>query len=169
MQVRLLKTARRQRATVIAGRGIAGFTLIEVMVTVAIVAILSAIAFPSYRDYVLRGQLVDGTNGLSVMRADMERYYQDNRTYLKTGDFVPPCTATAARANIVGTFQLSCASAPAATSTTYTLQAVGSGPTDGFTFKVDQLGVQGTTVNNKTGWTGCDKAWVTRRGQACPK
>ena len=102
------------------------------------------------------------------MRADMERYYQDNRTYLKTGTFVPPCTATTARTNVVGTFQLSCASDPAATSTTYTLQAVGSGPTAGFTFTVNQLGVQGTTINNKTGWTGCDKAWVTRRGQSCP-
>lgn len=121
MQIRILRRARRQGAAVVAGRSGAGFTLIEVMITVAIVAILAAIAMPSYRDYVLRGQLVDGTNGLAAMRADMERYYQDNRTYLKTGSFVPPCTATASRANVSGTFQLSCASAPAATSTTYTL------------------------------------------------
>jgi prepilin-type N-terminal cleavage/methylation domain-containing protein len=168
MQIRILRTPRRRRAAVAAGRSVAAFTLIEMMITVAIVAILAAIAIPSYRDYVLRGQLVDGTNGLSAMRADMERYYQDNRTYLKTGNFVPPCTATAARTNVSGTFQLSCASAPAATSTTYTLQAVGSGPTDGFTFTVDQQGVQSTTVNNKTGWTGCDKTWVSRRGQSCP-
>ena len=168
MQIRILRTARQPRAAVVAGRRIAGFTLIEVMITVAIVAVLASIALPSYRDYVLRGQLVDGTNGLAAMRADMERYYQDNRTYLKTGAFVPPCTATAGRANVSGTFQLSCAAAPAATSTTYTLQAVGSGPTKGFTFTVDQLGLQGTTVEGVSGWTGCDKAWVTKRGQACP-
>ena len=51
-----------------------GFTLIEVMVTVAIVGILSMIAYPSYRDYVLRGHLVDATNGLSTVRAQMERH-----------------------------------------------------------------------------------------------
>ncbi|MBT2336432.1 prepilin-type N-terminal cleavage/methylation domain-containing protein [Variovorax paradoxus] len=146
----------------------AGFTLIEVMITVAIVAILAAVALPSYRDYVLRGQLVDGTNGLAAMRADMERYYQDNRTYLKVDPFVPPCTATATKTNIVGHFQLSCAADPAATSTTYKLLAVGSGPTAGFTFSVDQLGVQASTITGVSGWTGCDKAWVTRRGQACP-
>ena len=37
-----------------------GFTLIEIMVVVGIVAILSAIAYPSYRDYIVRGRLVDG-------------------------------------------------------------------------------------------------------------
>ncbi|MGJ7501690.1 type IV pilin protein [Variovorax sp. ZT5P49] len=143
----------------------AGFTLIEVMITVAIVAILASLALPSYRDYVLRGQLVDGTNGLSAMRADMERFYQDNRSYLKTGTFVPPCSKT----TVVGYFTLSCTTDPAATSTSYTLQAVGSGPTTGFTFFVDQLGVQSTTIDSKvSGWTGCKAAWVTRRGQACP-
>ncbi|WP_395316529.1 type IV pilin protein [Variovorax sp. UC74_104] len=145
-------------------RRAAGFTLIEVMVTVAIVAILAALALPSYRDYVLRGQLVDGTNGLAALRADMERFYQDNRSYLKTGSFVPPCSKT----NVAGYFTLSCAASPAATSTTYTLQAVGSGPTAGFTFTIDQLGVQSTTITGVSGWTGCKTAWVTRRGQACP-
>ena len=158
-----------------AGSKGAGFTLIEVMITVAIVAILSALALPSYRDYVLRGQLIDGTNGLSTMRADMERYYQDNRTYdtVKAGSIVPPCVSTTTRSNVFGTFQLSCGELVGDKSATdasrnYLLQAVGSGPTAGFTFTVNQLGIQGTTINNKTGWTGCDKAWVTRRGQSCP-
>ena len=67
-----------------------GFTLIELMITVAIVAILAAIAYPNYRNYVIRGQLVDATQGLSAVRANMERYYQDNRSYLAVGAFNPP-------------------------------------------------------------------------------
>ncbi|MGJ7505309.1 MULTISPECIES: type IV pilin protein [unclassified Variovorax] len=169
MRIRLLRVESGETATVCDRHRSPkdlGFTLIEVMITVAIVAILAAVALPSYRDYVLRGQLVDGTNGLAAMRADMERYYQDNRTYDKANGFVPPCIATASRTNVVGTFQLSCVTA--ATSTTYTLQAIGSGPTKGFTFMVDQLGVQSTTITSVSGWTGCDKTWVTRRGQSCP-
>src|SRR5688572_17819740 len=69
-----------------------GFTLIEVMITVAIIGILAAVALPSYRDYVLRGQVVDATSGLAAMRADMERHYQDNRTYASVGTtFITPC------------------------------------------------------------------------------
>jgi len=163
MQIRSMSTAKQPGGERRVRRP-TGFTLIEVMVTVAIVAILAAVALPSYRDYVLRGQLVDGTNGLAALRADMERFYQDNRSYLKTGSFVAPCNKT----NVVGYFTLSCTTSPAATATTYKLQAVGSGPTNGFTFYVDQLGVQSTTISSGSGWTGCDKAWVTRRGQACP-
>ncbi|MDQ0071997.1 type IV pilus assembly protein PilE [Variovorax boronicumulans] len=166
MQIQILRTARRPHATVVAGRSIAGFTLIEVMITVAIVAILASIALPSYRDYVLRGQLVDATNGLAAMRADMERYYQDNRTYAAKDPFVPPCTPTTKRTNVVGYFTLSCATP---TATGYTLKAVGTGPTEGFTFTVNELGLQSTVITGTSGWTGCDKAWVTKRGQACPK
>ena len=93
-----------------------GFTLIELMVTVAIVAILAAIAYPAYRNYVIRGQLVDATNGLSALRANMERFFQDNRTYATTGAFTTPCATTAT----VGNFQLSCTSVP--TATTFQLQ-----------------------------------------------
>ncbi len=59
-----------------------GFTLIELMIVVAIVAILTTIAYPNYRDYVIRGQLVDATQGLAAVRANMERYFQDNRSYV---------------------------------------------------------------------------------------
>ncbi len=59
-----------------------GFTLIELMITVAIVAILLSIALPSYRDYVLRGQLTEGITQLTDMRIKLEQYYQDNRTYV---------------------------------------------------------------------------------------
>lgn len=160
VQVNLLLSSRfsaaRQR-----GRG---FTLIEVMVTVAIVAILAAIALPSYRDYVLRGQLVDATNGLSAMRANMERFFQDNRTYNTTGSFTSPCLVDKDKRK-VGSFQLSCATTPSATA--FTLQAVGSGTTLGFTFTVDQQNNRSTTVSGVSGWNSCANDWVSRKGQTC--
>lgn len=144
-----------------------GFTLIELMITVAIVAILAAVAYPSYRDYILRGQIVDATTALSAMRADMERYFQDNRTYAAIGSTLkPPCSAGTDASRKVGTFNISCDGTP--TSTAYTIQAVGSGTTSSFTYKVDQANTRSTTqVPTGSGWSTCTSAWVLRKGQAC--
>ena len=142
---------------------ISGFTLIELMITVAIVGILAAIAYPSYRSYVIRGQLVNATNGLSAVSANMERYFQDNRTYLAANGFTPPCV-TAAR---YGTFTVSCPTN--LTATTYQIQAVGSANTAGFKFFIDQQGNQSSTAAAPapTSWTSCTIAWETKAGQ-CP-
>ena len=58
-----------------------GFTLIELMVAVAIVAILAGTALPAYTDYVRRGQLPEAFSALADYRIKMEQYYQDNRNY----------------------------------------------------------------------------------------
>jgi len=54
---------------------------VELMVTVAIIGILSAIAVPSYTDYVRRGQLPESTSALADYRIKMEQYFLDNRVY----------------------------------------------------------------------------------------
>lgn len=144
---------------------ITGFTLIEVMIVVAIVGILASVALPSYRDYVLRGQIVEAHTSLDAMRADMERYFQDNRTYNSAGGFTSPCLVDAAQRKM-GTFQLSCVGTP--TGTAYVLQAVGSGPTSGFTFTVNQANQRSTTaVATGSGWNTCATRWMSKKGQAC--
>ena len=138
-----------------------GFTLIELMVVVAIVAILTTIAYPSYRDYVIRGQLVDATQGLAAVRANMERYFQDNRTYLPVGAFTPPCTAAPVAS---GKFTINCAGS---TAIAYTATAVGTaGTLTGFTFTVDQNNAQATVVAPPAPATfqSCATAWITKTG-----
>lgn len=59
-----------------------GFTLIEVMITVVIIAILASIAYPSYQEFVKRGNRTEGQAFLSEIAARQERYYTQNNEYV---------------------------------------------------------------------------------------
>ncbi len=52
-------------------RKVAGFTLIELMITVAIIGILAAVGLPAYNDYIIRGRVPEATSNLSAKRVKM--------------------------------------------------------------------------------------------------
>lgn len=61
-----------------------GFTLIELMVVVAIIGIISAIAFPSYDSYMKKSRRADAKVALSTIADRQERSYLQNNTYSST-------------------------------------------------------------------------------------
>jgi len=131
----------------------AGFTLLELMVAVAIVAILSAIALPAYSDYVTRGRLPEAYANLATLRVQAEQYYQDNRTYVGFTCPVPDARY----------FSYQC---PGSGAATYMITATGIGPQAGFVFNIDQDNNRSTT-SAPTGWSTNATCWVTRRGGGC--
>jgi type IV pilus assembly protein PilE len=149
----------------------AGFTLIEVMIVLAIVALLAAVAIPNYRDYVTRGKLVEAFGGLSDARVKMEQYFQDNRQY-PVGCAVAPTapTATQVQTQALQNFTLTCATVPA--SNTYTVTADGINDMAGFHFTINQNNVKTSTLDGtgtSKGWTAAspNTCWVIRKGGVC--
>ena len=137
-----------------------GFTLIEVMIVVAIVGILSAVAYPAYQDYVIRSKIPDATSYLASRQTRMEQWFQDQRSYLNTGG---SCGGTAASdTNTSSYFNFTCT----ATATTYTLTATGKSQMAGFTYTVNDGGTRATTAV-PSGWTTNTGCWVTKKGGLC--
>ncbi len=151
-----------------------GFTLIEVMVVVAIIAILAAIAIPSYSDYVTRGRIIEATAGLGDSRAKMEQYFQDNRSYPTSGCVLQGATVGANQIalTVLQRFTLSCNAPANPMATTYTVTATGTGPMDGFVYTIDQNNVRRSSFTGtgaSAGYTAPspNTCWVIRKGGLC--
>jgi type IV pilus assembly protein PilE len=136
----VIESRRRQR----------GFTLVELMITVAIVGILAAIAIPSYREHVRRGAVEEGLAQLAQGRVAMQQHFLDNP---QTGYEGAPCPVGSTR------FPITCVD----DADEFTLTATGNGPVAGFVFDIDETDLRRTTASP---W-GTGNCWIARKGDSC--
>lgn len=144
-----------------------GFTLIELMIAVAIVAILASVALPSYQQYLVRGRIPEATSQLAAKRVQMEQWFQDNRTYAVTAPATNAGSLDTTSSQYFDFSALDNGGADTRTGSGYTLFARGKGPMTGFTYTINQANVRSTTVSGVSGWTGNANCWVTRKGGQC--
>lgn len=135
-----------------------GFTLIELLITIVIASILAAVAIPSYREYVIRGNIPEATSRLATKQVQMEQFFQDNRTYVSgTG-----CTSDTTSSKY---FNFSCSGV---TATGFTLTATGKASMTGFSYTINQTGAK-TTAAVPTGWTtpSPNTCWAVKKAGTC--
>lgn len=141
-------------------RSHAGFSLVELMVALAIAAIIAAFALPAYRDHMMRSRIPEATSGLLLTAMRLEQFYQDRRSYrdgVKCGADLPSSEF----------FTFSCQ--PAADGQSFLLVATGKqgGAMEGFTYTLDQQGMTSTTALPAAWGTASLDCWISRRGGTC--
>ena len=114
-----------------------GFSLIELMVVVAIIGVISAIAFPSYQGYIQTTYQAQAQADVRICALAMDRFYSNGFTYV-AGE--GQCTLWSPADGLVGARQYTL-TVPTATTTTYTIRATPvSGSCDGLCFELDADG-----------------------------
>jgi type IV pilus assembly protein PilE len=139
-----------------------GFTLIELMIVVAIVAILAAVAYPTYRDSVERARRADAKSVLMEAAQWIERQYTLSNAYNKLGDgsvlntaALPAQLREAPKDGASKYYDIQFAANP--TTTAYTLQAVPKNSMTGD--KCGTLTLTEAGTKSATGTAGADWCW----------
>lgn len=139
-------------------RGSSGFTLIEIMVTVAIIAVLSSIAVPAYTDHVRRTQATDATSNLAAGRTRLEQFFQDNRNY---GSTATTCGITVAAST---SFAYTCNWGAGGTNQSFRITATGSPGGTSHVYTITDSGARTTTTFKGVAQTG-KNCWLLRGGE----
>jgi type IV pilus assembly protein PilE len=155
--------AAKEKATSV--RGNRGFTLIELMITVAVIGILSAIAYPSYRESVAKGRRAQAIGILQSGSQWMERFYAENYRYDQNTAAPPVLVGTLFPNNVsqsppspeaaMYTMEVSAS----ATAMTITAKRAGSMSSDRCgNFVIDQLGVKKVDSYDTSKFASADAA-----------
>lgn len=140
----------------------AGFTLIELLIAVSIVAILAAIALPSYQNSIKKARRADAQGVLVSFANVMERRFTANSTYvgLADADGVPLPAVFPSEAPLDGATKYYNLTINAATATTYTLRAAPKGAQagDGI-LELDHTGARRWDRDNSGAFAAAENCW----------